>query len=92
MAKYQIFTDSSSDLSKEQRKEYGIEYFRMIISVKDKEYHADLDYEEYTNEQFYKWVGDLSNHCKTSFILILLYSYQSAYTYVFPPLLEPTAI
>ena len=51
MAKIQIFSDSSSDLSKEQRKEYGIEYFRMTITVNDKEYHADLDYEEYPNEQ-----------------------------------------
>ena len=70
MAKYQIFTDSSCDLSKEQRAEYGIEYFRMIISVNGKEYHADLDYEEYSNEQFYKWVGDLNNHCKTSLITV----------------------
>ena len=70
MNKYQIFTDSSSDLSKAQRKEYDIEYFRMLISVKGKEYHADLDYEEYSNEQFYKWVGDLSNHCKTSLITV----------------------
>ena len=70
MAKFQLFTDSSSDLSKEQRKEYGIEYFRMFISVKDKDYHADLDYEEYSVDQFYKWVGDLSNHCKTSLITV----------------------
>ena len=70
MADFQIFTDSSSDLSKEERKQYGIEYFRMIISVNGKEYHADLDYEEYSIEQFYKWVGDLSNHCKTSLITV----------------------
>lgn len=70
MAKIQIFSDSSSDLSKEQRKEYGIEYFRMTITVNDKEYHADLDYEEYPNEQIYKWVGDLSNHIKTSLITV----------------------
>ena len=68
MAQYQIFTDSSCDLDKEQRGQYGIEYFRMLVNVNGKEYHADLDYEEYSPKQLYEWVGDLKNTVKTSLI------------------------
>lgn len=68
MSKFQIFTDSSSDLRKELRQENGIEYFRMGISVAGKALPADLDYEAYTPEQLYEWVADFSNHCKTSMV------------------------
>ena len=68
MAKYRIFTDSSSDLSSEQRKQFDIPYFRMGVSINGKEYHADLDYQEYSVEQLYAWVGDTNNNCKTSLV------------------------
>ena len=42
MAKYQIFTDSSSDLSTELRKQYGIEYFYFGLVVDGVEYKADM--------------------------------------------------
>ena len=44
---YQIFTDTSSGMSKALRKEYGIEYFRMGLNVAGEEKHGDLDYEEF---------------------------------------------
>lgn len=61
-----LFTDSSCDLSKDLRKKHNIEYFRQGININGKEYHADMDWEEYSPEQLYAWVGDLSNRCKTS--------------------------
>ena len=65
---FQVFTDSSSELLKEHRKEYGIEYFRQGITINEDQYHADLDWEEYSPEQLYAWVGDLKNRCKTSLV------------------------
>ena len=55
MSEYKIFTDSSSDLNTEMRKEFDIPYLRMGININDKEYHADLDFEEYSHEELYNW-------------------------------------
>ena len=68
MSKFQIFTDSSSDLSTEQRNKHHLEYFRMGINVNDAIYHADLDFKEYSPEQLYEWVKDTSKKVKTSLI------------------------
>lgn len=68
MSKFQIFTDSSSDLTTEMRKEYGIDYFRMGILVDGKEYPADLDFKEFSPEQLYKWVEDPKVKIQTSLI------------------------
>jgi DegV family protein with EDD domain len=57
MSKYQIFTDSNCDLSTEVRKEHGLEYVRMGVVVDGKEYPADLDWKEYTPEEFYGWLN-----------------------------------
>ena len=65
---FQVFTDSSSELLKEHRQQYGIEYFRQGITINEDAYHADLDWEEYSPEQLYAWVGDLKNRCKTSLV------------------------
>ncbi len=48
--KFKIFTDSSSDLIKDMREKYDIEYFSMGIVVGGKDYHVDLDFEEYSQE------------------------------------------
>ena len=56
MAKYQIFTDSCSDLSTESRKSHGIEYFRMNIVLDGEEKPADLDWKEYSYDDFYGWM------------------------------------
>lgn len=57
MAKYQIFSDSSSDLSTELRKEYGLEYFYFGLVVDGVEYLADLDWKAYSQEEFYGWLS-----------------------------------
>ena len=57
MAKYQIFTDSSCDLSTELRKANNVEYFYFGLVVDGVEYKADLDWQEYTQEEFYGWLS-----------------------------------
>ena len=56
MAKYQIFTDSSSDLTPELRKQNNIEYFYFGLVVDGVEYRADIDWKDYTCEEFYGWL------------------------------------
>ena len=58
MAKYQIFTDSSSDLTPELTKQYGISYFYFGLVVDGKEYRADLDWKDYTPDEFYGWLKE----------------------------------
>ena len=65
---YQIFTDTSSGMSKSLRREYGIEYFRMGLNVAGKEKHGDLDYEEFSREQLYAWVKDPNITITTSLV------------------------
>ena len=52
MAKYQIFTDSSSDLTPELRKQHNLEYFYFGLVVDGVEYRADLDWKDYSVEKF----------------------------------------
>ena len=56
MAKYQIFTDSSCDLSTEIRKALNLEYFYFGLVVDGVEYRADLDWVDYAPDQFYGWL------------------------------------
>ena len=65
---FQIFTDTASALTKELREKYQIEYFRMGFLINGKEYHADLDYQEYTREQLYDWVKDPNVEIRTSLV------------------------
>ena len=67
---YQIFTDSSSDLTTEQRKEHNILYYRMGIVVAGEERFADIDWVDYSPEQLYDWVKDLNNHVKTNLVSV----------------------
>lgn len=57
MAKYQIFSDSSCDLSTELRKENNLEYFYFGLVVDGVEYLADLDWKSYSPEEFYGWLS-----------------------------------
>ena len=57
MAKYQIFTDSSCDLSTDLRKQNNIEYFYFGLVVDGVEYLADLDWKSYKPEEFYGWLS-----------------------------------
>lgn len=70
MAKYQIFTDSSCDLNTEMRQENNIKYFQMGIYVRNELHPADLDWEDYSPEQLYAWIEDLSNKCKTTLVSV----------------------
>ena len=65
MAKYKIFTDSCSDLSTATRKKYDIEYVHMGIVVDGVEKSADLDWQEYSPEEFYGWLK-AGKHVKTT--------------------------
>ena len=65
---YQIFTDTSSGMSKALRKEYDIDYFRMGLNVAGEEKHGDLDYEEFSREQLYAWVKDPNVTITTSLV------------------------
>ena len=68
MPKFQIYVDSASDMPKTLRQAHDIDYFRMNIVIGEKEYHADLDFEEYGVEELYAWIGDLDNRCHTSLV------------------------
>ena len=65
---FQIFTDTSSGMSKELREQYGIEYFRMGLNVAGRELHGDLDYQEFSREQLYEWVKDPNTKITTSLV------------------------
>ena len=54
MKKFVIITDSCSDLDKELRTKYDVEYIPMYISLDGKEMEADLDWGEITPAQFYE--------------------------------------
>ena len=58
MAKYKIYTDSASDLTKEIRDKYGISYFQMGLVVDGKQTVADLDWGEYKFDEFYQLLAD----------------------------------
>ena len=65
---FQIFTDTSSGMSKELREQYEIEYFRMGLNVAGRELHGDLDYQEFSREQLYEWVKDPNTKITTSLV------------------------
>lgn len=67
MAKYQIFTDSSCDLSTELRKANDIDYLHFGLNVDGKEYLADLDWQQYSLDEFYGWLK-AGKKCKTSLV------------------------
>lgn len=53
MKKFVIITDSCSDLDKELRAKYGIDYVPMHFSFDGKDYVASLDWEEISAHDFY---------------------------------------
>lgn len=54
MKKYVIITDSCSDLDKETRDKYNINYIPMRLLYEDKDIPASLDWELISYEEFYK--------------------------------------
>ncbi len=65
MAKFQIFTDSCSDLPAEDRERYHLDYCRMNVVVDGEEKVADLDWNEFKPEEFYGWLS-AGRHLKTT--------------------------
>lgn len=53
MKKFAIITDSTSDLGKELREKYNIDYAKMNIVVDGKEVAASLDWEVYSAKELY---------------------------------------
>ena len=53
MRNFIIITDSTSDLDKEKREKYGIEYVAMNYIIDDVEYVASLDWESHNVKEFY---------------------------------------
>ncbi len=53
MRKFIIVTDSCSDLDKDLREKFDIDYIPMHINFEGKEYDADLDYKEISLEEYY---------------------------------------
>ncbi len=53
MKDFIIFSDSTCDLDKTLREQYGIEYVTMNYSVDDTEYVASLDWEAHSSHEFY---------------------------------------
>ena len=58
MRNYVIVTDSCSDLDKELREKYAIDYIPMHMMLEGKDYPADLDWGDFSAEEFYKILKD----------------------------------
>ena len=69
MAKYVIFTDTASDLTKELREKFGIEYYQMGLVIDGRNTVADLDWGEFSSDEFYQMLTD-HHHIKTTLITV----------------------
>jgi len=58
MNKYVILADSTSDLTKELRETYDLDYVRMNYVIDDVEYPASLDWEAHSVHEFYNIMRD----------------------------------
>lgn len=65
---FQVFTDTSSGMSKELREKHHIEYFQMRLMVNGKEFPGDLDYVVFSREQMFDWVRDPNVTIRTSLV------------------------
>lgn len=53
MRKFAILTDSCSDLSKELREKFDIDYVKNIIAINGKEFPVSLDWEYFSAKEYY---------------------------------------
>lgn len=58
MSNFDIYTDSTSDMSKELRDRYNVFYTPMYVIVDGEEKIADLDWKEFSAQQFYNWMRE----------------------------------
>ncbi len=52
--KFKIFTDSTSNMVKEDREKYGVDYLHMLFIVDGEEHLADLDWGEISAHDYYE--------------------------------------
>lgn len=69
MSKYVIFTDTASDLTKELREKFGVEYFQMGLVIDGRNTVADLDWGEFSSDEFYQMLAD-HHKIKTTLITV----------------------
>ena len=51
--KFYVLADSTSDLLKSSREQYDLDYLKMVFTICDKTYDADLDWNELSSDQYY---------------------------------------
>ncbi|MBP5343108.1 DegV family protein [bacterium] len=54
MKKFQVITDSTSDLELSFREKFDIDYYKMTFNIDDTEYEADLDWGKISPDEYYK--------------------------------------
>ena len=53
MKKFQVLTDSTSDVEKSFRDEYELDYLKMVFTINSRDYDADLDWTDIKPEEYY---------------------------------------
>ena len=69
MSKFIIFTDTASDLNKETREKFGVQYYQMGLVIDGRNTVADLDWGEFSSDEFYKMLED-HHKIKTTLITV----------------------
>ena len=53
MKKFQVLTDSTSDVEKKFREKYELDYLKMVFTINSHDYDADLDWNDIKPEEYY---------------------------------------
>ncbi len=61
MKTFQVLTDSTSNIDKKYRDEVGLDYLKMVFTLGDKTYDADLDWTEISAEEYYQKMREGAN-------------------------------
>lgn len=77
MRQIAILTDSTSDVSKELREQYGLDYLKMAVTVDGKEYPASLDYEQYTPSWIY---GEMRKGTRVKTVQVTVEEFSKKFT------------
>ncbi|MCQ2797374.1 MAG: DegV family protein [Bacilli bacterium] len=77
MRQIAILTDSTSDISKDLREQYGLDYLKMAVTVDGKEYPASLDYEQYTPAWIY---GEMRKGTRVKTVQVTVEEFTKKFT------------
>lgn len=77
MRQIAVLTDSTSDISKELREEFGLDYLKMAVTVDGKEYPASLDYEQYTPSWIY---GEMRKGTRVKTVQVTVEEFTKKFT------------